>query len=164
MKGRKPTEKHLHLFGSKCYILKDNYEHIGKFDSKELEAIFLGYSLERTTYRVYVIDNQKVLESMDVTLYNNNYLGTGDNEEKDPLFFENIEEKSASQEKSHLNEESTNTEGNSKNKDNQEKGNELLLENSHFVSCNNLGGVSQETTSEPINNLKDTTSISQETS
>ena len=41
MRGRKPTTKHLHVFGSKCYILKDNYEHIGKFDSKALEAIFL---------------------------------------------------------------------------------------------------------------------------
>ena len=54
MRGRKPTAKHLHVFGSKCYILKDNSEHIGKFDSKALEAIFLGYSLERTAYRVYL--------------------------------------------------------------------------------------------------------------
>ena len=40
MRGRKPNVKHLHVFGSKCYILKDNSEHIGKFDSKALEAIF----------------------------------------------------------------------------------------------------------------------------
>ena len=85
MRGRKPTVKHLHVFGSKCYILKENYEHIGKFDSKALESVFLGYSLERTTYRVYVIDHQKVMESMDVTFDDKNYPGTGDCEEKDPL-------------------------------------------------------------------------------
>ena len=46
MSNRKPTVKHLHVFGSKCYILKDNSEYVGKFDSKVFEAIFLGYSLE----------------------------------------------------------------------------------------------------------------------
>ncbi|KAL8118998.1 hypothetical protein AgCh_016478 [Apium graveolens] len=51
MSKRKPTVKHLHVFGSKCYILKDNSEYVGRFDSKVFEAIFLGYSLERTTYK-----------------------------------------------------------------------------------------------------------------
>ena len=146
------------MFGSKCYILKDISEHIGKFDSKALEAIFLGYSLERTAYRVYVIDHQKVMESMDVTFDDNNYPGTGDCEEKDPLAFENIDEESESEE------ESTNSERNSENKDNQEKEKELLLENSPFESCNNSGGVSQEATSKPVNNLKGKNSTSQESS
>ena len=57
-----------------------------------------------------------------------------------------------------------NSERNSENKVNQEKEKELLLENSPFESCNNSGGVSQETTSKPVNNLKDTNSTSQETS
>ena len=39
-----------------------------------------------------------------------------------------------------------------------------MFENSLFVSCNNSGRVSQETTSKPVNNLKDTNSTSQETS
>ena len=134
MRGRKPTLKHLHVFGSKFYILKDNSEHIGKFDSKAFEAIFLGYSLERTSYRVYVIGHQMVMESMDVTFDDNNYLGTGDSEEKDPLAFENIDEEFESEE------ESTNSERNSENKVNQEKENELLLVNSSFKSCNNSGG------------------------
>ena len=56
MRGRKPTAKHLHVFGSKY-----------KFDSKALEANFLRYSLERTSYRVYVIPHQQVMENMDVT-------------------------------------------------------------------------------------------------
>ena len=61
---RKPITKNLYVFDKKCYILKDNYEHIGKFVFKDLEAIFLGYSLERTTYRVYVINQEKVMEIM----------------------------------------------------------------------------------------------------
>ena len=28
MRGGKPTVKHLHVFGRKCYILEDNFEHI----------------------------------------------------------------------------------------------------------------------------------------
>ncbi|KAL8134558.1 hypothetical protein AgCh_009540 [Apium graveolens] len=64
---RKPTVKHLHVFGSKCYILKDNSGYVGKFDSKVFEAIFLGYSLERTAYKVYVIEQKKIMESTDVT-------------------------------------------------------------------------------------------------
>ncbi|KAL8124784.1 hypothetical protein AgCh_012441 [Apium graveolens] len=67
MSKRKPTVKHLHVFGSKCYILKDNSGYVGKFDSKVFEAIFLGYSLERTAYKVYVIDQKKIMESTDVT-------------------------------------------------------------------------------------------------
>ncbi|KAL8124477.1 hypothetical protein AgCh_012210 [Apium graveolens] len=63
MSKRNPTIKHLHVFGSKCYILKDNSEYVRKFDSKVFEAIFLGYSLERTTYKVYVIDQEKIMEN-----------------------------------------------------------------------------------------------------
>ena len=104
MRRRKPTSKHLHVFGSKCYILKDNSEYVGKFDSKAFEAIFLGYSLERTTYRVYVIDQQKVMESMDVTFNDNKYPGTDDSGGKDPLAFENASflEESESEEECHL--------------------------------------------------------------
>ena len=99
MRGIKPIAKHLHVFGSKCYILKDNYDHIGKFDSKALETIFLGYFLERTTYMVYVIDHQKVMENMDSAFDDNNYPNTGDSEENGPLAFEHIEEESKREEK-----------------------------------------------------------------
>ncbi|MCI48480.1 retrovirus-related pol polyprotein from transposon tnt 1-94, partial [Trifolium medium] len=42
-KGRKPTVKHFHVFGSKCYILVDR-EQRRKMDPKSDEWIFLGYS------------------------------------------------------------------------------------------------------------------------
>ncbi|KAL8119418.1 hypothetical protein AgCh_016803 [Apium graveolens] len=67
MSKKKPTLKHLHVFGSKCYILKDNSGYVGKFDSKVFEAIFLGYSSKRTAYKVYVIDQNKIMESTYVT-------------------------------------------------------------------------------------------------
>ena len=42
-KGRKPNVKYFHVFGSKCYILKDR-EQRRKMDPKSDEGIFLGYS------------------------------------------------------------------------------------------------------------------------
>ena len=65
MANRKPTLKYFHLFGGKFFVLKD--EHLGKFKAKAAEGIFLAYSLESKVYRVYLIDHQKDLESMNVT-------------------------------------------------------------------------------------------------
>ncbi|XP_074352748.1 uncharacterized protein LOC141691896 [Apium graveolens] len=42
-------------------------EHLGKFDAKAEEGIFLGYSFESKAYRVFVIDDSKVVESLNVT-------------------------------------------------------------------------------------------------
>ena len=63
------------------------------------------------------------MESMNVTFDDNSYPGTDYTEEKDPLAFENIfdTEESKSEEESHPNKESTNSEGNSRNKDNEEQ-------------------------------------------
>ena len=66
MANKKPSVKYFHVFGGKCYILKDN-EQVGKFDAKAEEGIFLGYSLESKAYRVFIIDDQKVMESLNVT-------------------------------------------------------------------------------------------------
>ena len=65
MANRKPTLKYFHVFGAKCFVLKD--EHLGKFDAKADEGIFLGYSLEAKAYRIYVIDQQKVVDTLNVT-------------------------------------------------------------------------------------------------
>ena len=48
------------------------------------------------------------------------------------------------------------------NNNNQEQSEELLLENSPFNSINNLGGVSQRSTSMSFNNLNDITSTQQD--
>ncbi|KAL8108741.1 hypothetical protein AgCh_025001 [Apium graveolens] len=92
MSKRNPTVKHLQVFGSKCYILKDNSEYMGKFDSEVFEAIFLGYSLERTAYKVYVIDQKRVMGSTYMTFDDDKCPGLeclNENEAK-ALAFENL--------------------------------------------------------------------------
>ena len=66
MANKKPTLKYFHVFGGKCYVLRDD-ENLGKFEAKASEGIFLGYSLESKSFRVYVIDDKKVVESLNVT-------------------------------------------------------------------------------------------------
>ena len=65
MNNKKPTLKYFHVFGAKCFVLKDGDEHRGKFEAKAHEAIFVGYG--RRSYRVYIIDQQVVKESVNVT-------------------------------------------------------------------------------------------------
>ena len=65
MNNKKPTLKYFHVFGAKSFVLKDGEEHRGKFEAKAHEAIFVGYG--RRSYRVYIIDQQVVKESVNVT-------------------------------------------------------------------------------------------------
>ncbi|KAL8119123.1 hypothetical protein AgCh_016579 [Apium graveolens] len=102
---RNPTVKYLHVFGSKCYILKDNYAYMGKFDSKVFEAIFLGYSLERTAYKVYVIDQKKIMENTYMTFDDDKCPGLEclDDNEAEALTFENLNIDSDSDEEAEVN-------------------------------------------------------------
>ena len=66
-KEKKPKVKYFRVFGSKCYIL--NYrENLGKFDAKSDEGIFLGYSINSQTYRVYNKRTKTVMESINVVI------------------------------------------------------------------------------------------------
>jgi len=47
--GRIPTAKYFRVFGSKCYIRRDE-ENLGKFDARSDEGIFLGYSNKSKAY------------------------------------------------------------------------------------------------------------------
>ena len=42
--GHTPIVKYFRIFGSKCYIKREN--DIDKFDPRSFEGIFLGYSLK----------------------------------------------------------------------------------------------------------------------
>jgi len=66
-KGRKPTVKYFHVFGSKCYILADR-DYRRKMDPKSDEGIFLGYSTNSRAYRVYNSRTQVVMESINVVI------------------------------------------------------------------------------------------------
>ena len=53
------------MFGAKCFVLKDRDDHRGKFETKAHKAVFVGYS--RRSYRVYIIRQHQVKESVIVT-------------------------------------------------------------------------------------------------
>lgn len=62
--GHKPTVSYFKIFGSKCFILKD--ERNGKFDSKGDEGIFLGYSNKSKAYKCLNRDTNKMIASTNV--------------------------------------------------------------------------------------------------
>jgi len=66
-KGRKPTVKYFHEFGSKCYILPDR-DYRRKMDPKSDEGIFLGYSTNSRAYRVFNSKIEIVMESINVVI------------------------------------------------------------------------------------------------
>jgi len=66
-KGRKPTVKYFHVFGSKCYILADR-EHRRKMDPKSDEEIFLGYSTNSRAYRVFNTITKSIMKSINVVI------------------------------------------------------------------------------------------------
>jgi hypothetical protein len=59
--------KYFKTFGSKCYILRDR-ENLGKFDLKNDEGIFLGYSINSRAYRVFNKRTETVMESINVVI------------------------------------------------------------------------------------------------
>lgn len=50
--GRPANVKHFRIFGSKCFIKRDEGK-IKKFDSRVDEGIFVGYSSKRKAYKCY---------------------------------------------------------------------------------------------------------------
>ncbi|KAJ9545622.1 hypothetical protein OSB04_025329 [Centaurea solstitialis] len=59
---RKPNIKFFRVFGCVCYLL-NNRDDLGKFDAKSDESIFIGYSLNSATYRVYNKRTRSIFES-----------------------------------------------------------------------------------------------------
>ncbi|KAL8114645.1 hypothetical protein AgCh_021489 [Apium graveolens] len=161
MSKRNPIVKHLHAFGSKCYILKENSQYVEKFDSKVFEAIFLGYSLERTAYKVYVIDQKNIMESTYVTFDDDKSPGLEclDDNEAEALAFENLNIDSDSDGEDEvdaqqmINEETTQQE-------NHESGSSS--QTPEFDSTN-LGGEREEGSSSHTNNKENDEGIGQQT-
>ncbi|KAJ9535601.1 hypothetical protein OSB04_un001260 [Centaurea solstitialis] len=59
---RKPNIKFFRVFGCVCYLL-NNRDDLGKFDAKSDESIFIGYSHNSATYRVYSKRTRSIFES-----------------------------------------------------------------------------------------------------
>jgi hypothetical protein len=64
-RGRKPTVKYFHIFGSTCYILADR-EQRRKLDPKSDKGFFLGYATNSRAYRVFNCRTQTMMESINV--------------------------------------------------------------------------------------------------
>ena len=62
--GYPPNVKYFKIFGSKCYILKD--DRSGKFDAKSDEGIFFGYSTRRKAYKCLNTNTNKIVETVNV--------------------------------------------------------------------------------------------------
>ena len=59
--------KHFKVFGSKCY-LKKNDEHLGKYDDRVDEGIFLGYATNNKGYNAIIRGYIKWLTTLTLKL------------------------------------------------------------------------------------------------
>jgi hypothetical protein len=66
-KGRPTNVKHFRVFGSKCYIKRED-GRMGKFDSRVDKGILVGYSSTRKAYKCYNLILNKVVERINVTI------------------------------------------------------------------------------------------------
>ena len=64
-KNKKPTLNFLHVFGCKCYILRNQTDQNEKFDANADEGIFVGYIVGKA-YRVYNLRTNIIMESIHV--------------------------------------------------------------------------------------------------
>lgn len=62
--GKTPCVSYFKIFGTQCFIKRDNY--IEKFDAKSDEGIFLGYSSKSKAYKCYNKRTKKTVESANV--------------------------------------------------------------------------------------------------
>jgi hypothetical protein len=66
-KGRPTNVKHFRVFGSKCYIKRED-GRMGKFDSRVDKGVLVGYSSTRKAYKCYNMRLNKIVESINVTI------------------------------------------------------------------------------------------------
>lgn len=60
-----PSIFHFKVFGSKCYI-PNTKDQLNKFNSKNQNGIFLGYSSKNSSYIIYNLETHCVEESSDM--------------------------------------------------------------------------------------------------
>ncbi|GJU61991.1 gag-pol polyprotein [Tanacetum coccineum] len=62
---RKPSIKHLHIFGCICYITRDG-ENLDKMKEKGDPCVMVGYSTQSKGYRVYNKRTHLIVESIHI--------------------------------------------------------------------------------------------------
>ena len=65
MKNMKPTINFLHVFGCKCFVLRNQGDFFKKFEAKADETIFMGYAATKA-YIIYNLRMNIVMESVYV--------------------------------------------------------------------------------------------------
>jgi hypothetical protein len=66
-KERPTNVKHFRVYGSKCYIKRED-GRMGNFDSRLDKEVFVGYSSTRKAYKCYNMKLNKFVESINVTI------------------------------------------------------------------------------------------------
>jgi hypothetical protein len=66
-KGRPSNVKHLRVFGSKCYIKREDGK-MGKFDSHVDKGVLVGYSSTMKEYTCYNLRLNKVVERINIII------------------------------------------------------------------------------------------------
>jgi hypothetical protein len=66
-KGRLENVKNFKVFGSKCYIKREDGK-MAKFDSHVDKGLLIGYSSTRKYYKCYNLILNKVVESINVAI------------------------------------------------------------------------------------------------
>ena len=77
--GRPTNVKYFRVFGSKCYIKRED-GRMGKFDTRVDKGILVGYSSTRKAYKCYNLRLNKVVEGIDIT---NDEIGRPESKEEE---------------------------------------------------------------------------------
>ena len=64
--GRKPRISHFHIFGCNCFVHSNGNDNLNKFNSKIVEALFIGYSSSSKAFHVFNKRTLKIEESIYV--------------------------------------------------------------------------------------------------
>lgn len=67
--GKTPSIRYMRDFGSKVYVLKKKQQS-GKFSSKADVGVMIGYSKESKAYRIWLLEEKKIISSRDVKFFN----------------------------------------------------------------------------------------------
>ena len=87
-KGKKLTLNILHVFGCKCFVLRNQGENLGKFEAKADEGIFVGYVAGKA-YRIYNLRLNIAMESVHVMFDDKKIQGLEDEGFHETLQLEN---------------------------------------------------------------------------
>jgi hypothetical protein len=74
MTGRRPTLSNMRVFGCVCYNMIKAPEKRNKLASKASKCVLLGYSEQKKAYKLYDIEEQKVITSVQVTFSEKEFL------------------------------------------------------------------------------------------